>query len=236
MDKSILEKLKKLIKHERSAREIGSIAEAEVFAEKIQEFCDAYNLSVSEIDVDEIKSTIGSEAVDLKLTHRWQEVFAMNLAEIHGCVLVRTRTGTIVIGNEIDRLILIEIWEYFQDLGQAFADRYIREYQATAAYRRKRRKHLHSRRERESFCLGFVIAIVRRFRERHDAAIAASQNSTALIFIGNKLAEADAWKDKNLQTRTSTRPKLKLSNLRDDAFERGIEAGDSVALTTKTVS
>lgn len=179
---------------------------------------------------------IGSDEVDLKLNHHWQRLFANNLAAIHGCVLVRSRTGTIVVGNEVDRLILIEIWEYFQDLGQAFADRYIREYQTTAEYRRKRKKHLHSRRERESFCLGFVIAIVTRFRKRHDEAIAASQNSTALIFIGNKLAHADAWKTRNLQTVTRQGPKIKLSNIRNNAFERGHEAGESVALTTKTVS
>lgn len=57
MNKSIIEKLRKLIRHERSAREIGSIAEAEAFAERIQSLCDEYNLSISEIDIDEINST-----------------------------------------------------------------------------------------------------------------------------------------------------------------------------------
>ena len=37
MNDSILDKLRKLIRHERSARSIGSVAEADRFAEKIAE-------------------------------------------------------------------------------------------------------------------------------------------------------------------------------------------------------
>ena len=46
----IIEKLRKLIAHEQSARTIGNIAEAEAFASKIQDLLTAHKLDMSEVD------------------------------------------------------------------------------------------------------------------------------------------------------------------------------------------
>lgn len=51
MENRMLEKLKKLIKKQESAQAIGSIAEAETFATKIQELLAKYNLDMADVDM-----------------------------------------------------------------------------------------------------------------------------------------------------------------------------------------
>jgi hypothetical protein len=236
MNISIIDRLRKLINHERSARSIGSVAEAELFAEKIQELLDLYNLSLSDIDMKEVRKTTGQTKVDMKINHYWQSVFANAIASFNGCRIVGRWDGMLVIGATVDRLIVIEIYEYFESLCRIFADRYMKEYHKSKEYRRKLRKHMHSRKQRNSYSTGFVAALIKRFREKHDAALAAQQTSTALIFIGNKLADADDWIEDNLRV-------VEVSNGRPGragwdwaAFHHGVADGDKVALTTKTVA
>lgn len=53
MENPIIEKLRKLIAMEQSARSIGSLAEAEAFASKVQELLSKHKLEMSEIELDE---------------------------------------------------------------------------------------------------------------------------------------------------------------------------------------
>lgn len=234
MSEKIIDRLRKLINHEKSARSIGSIAEAEVFAEKIQELLDEYNLSLSDIDMNEVRKTTGQSKCDLKLNHFWQNIFAQDIARLNSCRIVGHWEGFLIIGATVDRLIVIELYEYFVSLCEIFATRFMKEYHASAAYRRKVRKHMHSRKQRSSFCLGFVVALIERFRAKHAEAVAASQTSTALIFIGNKLSDADDWIDDNLAIKEVSTGKPKKKDLDWSAYDRGKEAGESVALTSKT--
>ena len=58
MENKILEKIKKLIRHKESAEKIGSISEAEAFAVKIQKLLNEYNISLSDIDLEERKNNL----------------------------------------------------------------------------------------------------------------------------------------------------------------------------------
>jgi Protein of unknown function (DUF2786) len=237
MNEAIIDKLRKLINHEKSARSIGSIAEAEIFAEKVQELLDQYNLSLSDIDMTEVRQTTGRTDVDLKVRHRWQHILATEIGKLNGCLIVGAGVnGSMVIGSRIDRLIVIEIWEYFESLCRALADRYMKEYRSSLVYRLKRKKHFHSRRARFSFCLGFAVTLARRLKAKHEADLAASQTSTALVFIGDKLMDAQDWVDDNLRIVESAWPRIGRRNIHDDAYERGVAMGNTVALTTKTVA
>lgn len=51
----ILEKIKKLIAHQKSAQEMGSVKEAEAFAKKVQNLLDKYNISLQDIPFEEVK-------------------------------------------------------------------------------------------------------------------------------------------------------------------------------------
>lgn len=61
MENKILDKLRKLLLHKQSAEEIGSTAEAEAFAIKIQKLLNEYNLSLSDIDLEDRKTNIVRE-------------------------------------------------------------------------------------------------------------------------------------------------------------------------------
>jgi hypothetical protein len=58
MDKSIIEKLRKLIQHQESAEKMGSVEEAEAFALKIQELLAKYNLSKSDLKQEDVTAEI----------------------------------------------------------------------------------------------------------------------------------------------------------------------------------
>ena len=51
-----LEKIKKLIAHQKSAQEMGSVKEAEAFAKKVQNLLDKYNVSLEDIPLDQVKN------------------------------------------------------------------------------------------------------------------------------------------------------------------------------------
>jgi sugar phosphate isomerase/epimerase len=88
----IIEKLKKLIRHEQSARTIGNLGEAENFAARIQELLDAYNLSLSDIDVNEYKSSVNRSEDGQHAINSWQKFFIIDLAKLNGCECIFTGT------------------------------------------------------------------------------------------------------------------------------------------------
>lgn len=58
MDKTIIDKLRKLMAHKESAEKMGSIEEAELFATKIQELLAKYNISKADLTQEEISAEI----------------------------------------------------------------------------------------------------------------------------------------------------------------------------------
>lgn len=232
----IIEKLKKLIRHEQSARDIGNIGEAENFAAKIQELLDAHNLSMSQIDMEEARSSVDRSSDGQYALHQWQKIFVINIAELNGCQCVFSGKEITLIGGEEDRLIVFEVYRYFEKLARDFTNTSLQEWKLTAEYKRKRKKIYHSKLFVKSFLLGFVRALIRRFREHHEAAKRAASNEQALIFIGNKLANANQWVVQNLKISTTPIESPKYSKLKSDAYGKGYQAGNSVALTTQTIS
>jgi hypothetical protein len=65
--KDILDKIKKLMAHQSSALEMGSIAEAEAFATKIQNLLNKYNISVNQIQVDKEDNEVMDAEFALKI-------------------------------------------------------------------------------------------------------------------------------------------------------------------------
>ncbi len=231
----ILEKLKKLISHERSARAIGSMDEAEAFAAKIQQLVGEYNLSLDEIEIESEQSSVEADLADIrtKRLQAWQRMFISRLAEFNGCRIVAIRQGTAIIGAKTDRAIVVEFYNYFEGLAQEFSQKSLSIYRKTGEYKRKRKKQKASINFRESYCFGFVCAIIYRIEAEHAAKLRNASNSQALIYIGNKLVDSDQWINDNMNT---SERKSKKRKTRDDAFMQGYEDGESVALTTKTVS
>lgn len=67
MDNQIIEKIKKLMAHAESAKAMGSIAEAEAFASKVQKLLNEYNLSKSDLTEDEAFAEIVHDDMPAKV-------------------------------------------------------------------------------------------------------------------------------------------------------------------------
>lgn len=205
--------------------------EAEAFAAKIQQLIDEYNIELSEIGNKPEETRVGSETLVLRTRQSWQKHFLIKLAKFYGCNAIKYRKSWLLVGTQIDRAIVAEFFEYFESLAQDFSSKALAIYRNTGEYRRKRKKQRASIQFRESYCFGFVFAIYTRIRREREQNF--EQNSTALIFIGNKLTESNHWTNTNLSVRSQP---VKRRKTRADAFNKGYSDGESVSLTTKTVS
>lgn len=67
MENVIIEKIKKLMAHAESAKAMGSIAEAEAFAAKVQKLLNEYNLSRADITEDEARAEIIHDEMPAKV-------------------------------------------------------------------------------------------------------------------------------------------------------------------------
>jgi hypothetical protein len=234
MNERIIDRLRKLLRHEQSAREIGNMAEAEAFAAKIQEQLDSYNLSLSDIDIEEARSSVAGETTDFKVSLVWQRQLLRTIADINGCAIVLVPPFVHIVGAANDRVIVSEFYCYFERLGIDLAFASLAEYKASGVYKRKRKKTRATVNYKGSFLLGYALALSDRLRKQHAENLAAAEQSTALIYIGNKLADAEMFVSRTMTIRQHKTPSQK-KKFRDPAFFAGLEAGESVALTAKTL-
>ena len=125
----MIEKLRKLIAHERSAREIGNLNEAEAFAEKVQNLLTTHKLSMSEVDFEEREE---SEPIDWgqvdgadlrcrdkKTKTYWRVTIASAIAEINSCDVVQNGLRSFFfVGRTSDRELAKMLYIYMIELGE----------------------------------------------------------------------------------------------------------------------
>lgn len=126
---SMIDKLNKLIAHEKSARAIGSIEEAETFAAKIQTLMFAHKLEMSDLEyaAEEANEPVDSELVseyDLTGARRntnrsqsWVGVLVNAVAKSNFCRTVGSRIGNgcTIIGKPSDRTATKVLFKYLYD-------------------------------------------------------------------------------------------------------------------------
>ena len=254
----IIDKLQKLLNHEKSAREIGNIAEAQAFAGKIQQLLTTHNLSISEIEIKTAKKTEieGKPIVLFEDNANWKICLLGKIAEINGCkVLYMNDICQLIVGRDDDRLIVISLFQHFEKIGQDLAGKFEAEtikpslytiQQAslfiTEDYLTRSRSigfdsasyiNNNTMRRQESFLLGFAISICERLAETNQGEIENSENSAALIYLGNRQKDAQNWIDKNLNV--SKKEKELDSDIDHLAFFKGLSAGNNIALTDKLI-
>lgn len=136
---SITEVLQKLIAHEKSARIVGSIAEAEAFATRIQELLTKYKLSRSEVEADTLDkddpighSRVESTKVD---NEGWFLILAQGVAvnfycrpvdeswpKVKGCRR-QDKASIVFVGRDSDREAATSMFSYLANLGEDLANR-----------------------------------------------------------------------------------------------------------------
>ena len=242
MDK-VINKLKKLIAHEESARAIGNVAEAEAFAQKIQEWLTTHNLSMSEVEIHAAQdSPIDGEPVQDELTNieDWHRVLLANIARINGCHPLEHRLGfQIVVGRQQDREIVINLYKYFEKLGEDLAEKFALAGQQHSIFSSEltdfysvSSSFFNSETRRNSFLLGFVASVSQRLEEINRKQTAESENTAALVFLSNREKENKTWIDEKYKV---DHEPIQINSVDKSAFTSGASAGNSVALTDKTL-
>lgn len=231
VNEKFIDTLRKLINHEKSAREIGNVEEATAFAAKIQSFIDKYNVELSEIDLTVEENDIRSETLVADCKQQWMKFLLINIAEINGCSVVFRPGGYHVYGLPMDIELVSTLYEYFCELGIHLQKLGVMRYKLSLEYRRKRKRTRATVSFKDSFGLGYMKALIRRLREQRQESYCGSQ---AMIYIGNKLAKSTEAVSK-LSGLRNTKMKVKSARFRNPAFGLGVVAGNSVALSPNAI-
>ncbi len=248
----IIDKLQKLINHEKSAREIGNVAEAEAFAGKIQQLLIRHNLSMSEIEIETAKtSEIDIEPAFLFSRQRnenWKFILASTIAELHGCnILQMDDLCQLIVGRETDRQIVLDLYQHFIKTGKNLAGNFmnnqveksLREIESDMLDSFSFGLHSLSKpdffssndKKEQSFLYGFAVSVCERLSEINQEEIENTKNSVALVYLGNRLNENKQWIDENIKVAGNT--EFEEPEIDRRSYFSGRSAGNNIALTNK---
>lgn len=228
---STISKLKKLIAHERSARAIGSTAEAEAFAERIHEWLITHKLSLQEVELAPTEDgDIDGTALLATKREVWIECLAGAIAESYFCQAIarpgRDFFALIVIGSKADREVVLELLTYFVNIARELAEaETIRYRERLRTVKRGAQLGAGVKRYRNSFLTGFSLALCHRFRaSKHNC-----EQSMALVRSDGKLEEFMS----NFELGKPRKPYM--PKLGEAGFISGVANGSRVALTARTL-
>lgn len=252
----IIDKLKKLLRHQESAAKIGSQAEAEAFAERIQELLTTHSLEMSDIEYEEQEHAepideehVSAKDLGIKYERKrieWQEDLAMAIAHNNHCrTLVTNYNNTaFFVGRKSDRELCVTLFRYFLRLIIEMSEKAALE--AKDAERQElQRKHgsyytgadlrWRMRDFRRSYCAGFSSAIQSRlYEQRRNLEQQVAPESTALVHLRNTKEAINAYLHDKFKDRKESKAK---DNIDDNtnhygAYRKGEQAGRAVALTS----
>lgn len=243
---SIIEKLQKLINHERSAREIGSIAEAQTFATKIQKLLAEHKLTMGEVEyqAQERANPIGDERI--KVTRgkgMWSAFLAEIIARAYYCKVLRVvgEGSLIFVGRDTDRTAAVGTFQRLHRVALTLATseaqkpesvKQIEAYGAakygifyTAQDRGKAVRHW-----KKSYLLGFVQAVGERLRESTESVKERATTEGYGLILRDKAAIEEYARDKfEMGSARTSRQSYSAG-----AFEAGRRDGSSVSLKDRT--
>ncbi len=253
MTESIIVKIRKLVAHERSARDIGSLAEAETFAAHIQSLLLQHKISTAEVDA-EIRDSgdpIGDSSTNLTTTkvEKWINALAFGVGTNYFCKVVGEinqggKARITFIGREADRLAAVAMFDYLYFRAITLVRKYVGLNTPTAAELRticeaqflrpapkvlvNLRKKLH-RDARADYLLGFAAAIQERLTAGRKFFEAEASTTTAIILHDRIAIERYSAETFNVRKNDCEMPRLK----NPDAARAGFSAGSQVALSQR---
>jgi hypothetical protein len=187
---NVVDLLQKLINHEKSARTIGNIAEAEAFAGKIQKLLFDNKLSMTEVEIreEEKNEPVGEEDVVAKTDGQYNGWLAMAVADFTFCDVLRgwRRNTLCFIGATGNRAACVAMFNYLSVLGEQLADSQVEQWKGTPEYyvARAEEPQWAARRYRASFLQGYVRALKQRLKVEHEKLVAGAQQAgNAMVYI-----------------------------------------------------
>lgn len=231
---NVIEKLQKLLAHERSARTIGNVHEAEAFAAKIADLLFAHKLSMSEVEIEqeERDEPVNQESVD-GFRAPWAGVLAMGVCEASFCRVLQSHNGYVFIGRLSDRTAAIAMYRYLAAMGKTLCDgelvRYMRseEYIYDSSFRPGV-----ARTWRVSFLRGYANALHNRLKiERRSLTANAQSSGTSLVYVNKSEAAVDDYVKQTFEKLRNGSSSS--SRVHNGAYAAGRTAGSSVALKSQ---
>lgn len=245
----LFDKLQKMIAHERSARAVGSLQEAEAFAERIASMLSEHKLSMTEIEFErqDTVDPIGDSGMELvcSMAGQWVDILATGVSQSFYCQVLRSESGRKSVasiawaGRASDRAAAIEMFQYLAALGQQFANQRVAEMehkpQIMEMRRLARHEHKDVRRKVErtirktfndwtkDYLFGFACALHKRLAENR-SRLEAADHGTGLV-IRDQLAIERYVNEKfvrcpNVQLRAT---KTKFKGAIAEGWQRGNE-------------
>ena len=246
----LIDRLQKLIAHERSVREIGNIGEAEAFAARIQTILTTHKLTMSDVEfaAQDAVDPIGEDEVFLKGrgTPTWQVYLAQSIARnFFCCVLgVSGENRQTFVGRDSDRLAAVQMFRYLVGLGSTLAAKEAQAYMNSPriqAWVLKSRGTIPKsdiakvlrkidRDFEASFLVGFSAAIYNRLDStRKDLESTASSHGTGLILRDQ--AAIEAFVQERYQIKKDRRKPAAANN---SGLASGFAHGSAVSLKSRT--
>jgi hypothetical protein len=226
---SVIDKLQKLLNHERSARSIGNLYEAEAFAAKIADMLFAHKLSMSEVEIakEEGEEPVSQESVD-GLTAPWAGVLAMGVCSASFCKVLKSHSGYVFVGRPTDRMVAISMFRHLTTLGKSICDSEIVAYMQSDLYTYESAfKPGIARTWRVSFLRGYANALHSRLaQERKTLTAQAQLAGTSLVYIDrSERAIADYMQEKYGRI---GKGRASSTRVHSGAYGAGREAGSRV--------
>lgn len=239
MTQKVMDRLRKLLNKATSAREIGSVPEAEAFAAKARELLEKYKLDMSEVSLEEQEKEepVGyGETVTPKHAKAKPENWSSDLAwyvAAHFCcrILVFQKSNKVLlVGRPTDRAICAYVIERLLHFGEDECGRQFwrergRRQRATGSWAMPNWK--------ASWYLGYVTALRDRFAEQTRAT------STGVALVLRKSTEAVdlfiAERCKPSKKKAKRQAPRRKGALDGGAFDLGTDAGQKPSLTANGI-
>lgn len=234
----IIDRIQKLKAHQESAAKLGSVAEAEAFAEMINRLLLKHELTEVDLNVarqedDPIVNVYtrpeayGQKHVMERVA--WQEALASIVAHAHLCkfLVIKGSSKLVFVGTRVNA----ETAEYAFGVLAGAADRMShKDRNRWVNEQRKKGQYTGSTRGfRDSWLTAFVTRIKERFDEARRKTVEETGNaSTALIRLDQTLARVTEYIDERYKSKARGLNLNTGSN--SEGFRRGREAADSMAI------
>lgn len=243
MENKILDKIKKLMRHKESAEAIGSTAEAEVFAVKIQKLLNEYNLSLSDISLEERQDNITKTKEDAKSpgfkgrsSYRVMKVVAkFNWCKVY-CSSKSTDNYMILVGSpeniEVCKYIHSVVFNVAVKEGRKSYSKYKKEFEENVIKRALFNKPISRGAYLRTFIEGFSSGLYDKFEAEQNqfkkentnaGAIIVANEGLILSFVEKSLGKIQTKKQKGGIGENTNASNLGYSAGRNVQITKGIE-------------
>jgi hypothetical protein len=250
---NLIDRIRKLIAHERSARAIGSVAEAETFAAYIQKLLMEHKISMSEVDCTtrDAEDPIGALSTSLttKSVEKWINALAFGVGSNFFCRVLGElhhsgKARVTFIGRESDRVAAIEMFKYLCRVADNLVKNYlqatvpsieaIKKYCADLPCRNRSKIVASAQRKmrreaRVGYLLGFAAAIQNRLAFESRSWEKSSVATTALIVRDREAIEQYIAREFHVRKNDAVMPPLHDR----EAVLAGFAAGNKIALSNR---